>query len=95
MLVTPGKFLKSRLFSTIRESDDLSPRQLGFRVGRSMVNTIQEAIKTVRKTENYSQRSQRVVLALEHAFRVPKYLLKIISDYLCTAPCFMKPSEGS
>lgn len=106
MLDTAGKILekllKMRLISAIADAGDLSPRQYGFRTGRSTIDAIQEVIDAVKNAENHNHHSRRIVLlvtldvknafncakwsdilhALEHNFQVPKYLLRILDDYL-------------
>lgn len=106
MLDTAGKvlekLLKTRLQRAIVAAGDLSPKQYGFRAGRSTVDAIQEVIEAVRRANDHNHHSRRVVLfvtldvknafnsakwsdmmnSLEHTFNVPKYLLRMIDDYL-------------
>ena len=66
MLDTAGKVLekliRSRLAEAIRAAGDLSPRQFGFRAGRSTIDAVMQVVDAVRRAEAHSRRTRRVVL---------------------------------
>lgn len=66
MLDTAGKvlerLLRPRLLAAIAAAGNLSPRQYGFRVGRSTVDAIQEVAEATRRAENHNHHSRRIVL---------------------------------
>ena len=66
MLNTAGKLLerliKPRLTAAIEASGGLSPRQHGFRRGRSTIGAIQDVVNAVADAQNGSQHSTRIVL---------------------------------
>lgn len=66
MLDTAGKvlekMLRSRLTEAIVSAGDLSPQQHGFRPGHSTIDAIQEVVEAVRRAEDHSHWSRRVVL---------------------------------
>lgn len=66
MLDTAGKvlekMLRSRLQSAIENGGGLSPRQYGFRSGRSTMDAIREVTDAVKRAESFNHHSRRVVL---------------------------------
>lgn len=66
MLDTAGKLLerliKHRLKEAVHAAGDLSPRQYGFRSGRSTVDAVLEVADAVRRAESHNHFSRRVVL---------------------------------
>lgn len=66
MLDTAGKLfeklIRSRLDSAVEAAGGLSPRQYGFRRGRSTIDAIEEVKRAVETAENYNHQSRRVVL---------------------------------
>ena len=66
MLDTTGKVLekliRARLTEAIVSAGDLSPQQHGFRSGHSTIDAIQEVVHAVRRAEDHTHWSRRVVL---------------------------------
>ena len=66
MLDTAGKVLekliKGRLTDAVRVAGDLSPRQYGFRSGRSTIDAVSEVMAAVHRAEAYGRTRRRVVL---------------------------------
>lgn len=81
MLDTAGKglekLIRSRLQTAIAAAGDLSPRQYGFRSGRSTVDAIQEVVEAVQRAEDHNHHSRRVVLLVtldvKNAFNSAKW----------------------
>lgn len=118
MLDTAGKVLegliKTRLKTAIKSAGDLSPKQYGFRTGKSTVDAILEVSAAVRRAEDHNHCSRRVVLlvtldvknafnsakwsdmlqALDQTFQTPKYLLRLLDDYLKDRVLLYSTSEG-
>ena len=66
MLDTAGKLfeklIRARLNSAVEAAGDLSPRQYGFRKGRSTIDAIGEVQQAVSRAESHNHYSRRVVL---------------------------------
>lgn len=87
-----------RLLSAIREDGDLSPRQYDFRMRRSIQEIIETVrrdedynqfprrvvflvtldVKSIFNSARWSNKFR----AFEHTFHMPKYLLRVMNDYL-------------
>ncbi|GJQ83619.1 hypothetical protein Trydic_g19943, partial [Trypoxylus dichotomus] len=118
MLDTAGKVLerliRTRLQAVMEDAGGLSPRQYGFRRGRSTADALREVCDAVTRAENHNHYSRRIVLlvtldvrnafnsarwvdilnALEHSFRVPPYLLRMIDDYLGNRSIIYDTNQG-
>lgn len=71
------KLLKSPLLTAIQAAGDLSEPPYGFRRGIYTINAIKEVINAFNSAKWMS-----MIQSLEYKFRVPKYLLRMIEDYL-------------
>lgn len=90
MLDTAGKvlekLLRPRLRAAIEAAGDLSPKQYGFRVGRSTMNAITEVIEAVKRAEDHNHFSRRIVLLVtldvKNAFNCAKWsdMLRALGD---------------
>ncbi|GJQ69997.1 hypothetical protein Trydic_g22499 [Trypoxylus dichotomus] len=118
MLDTPGKVLerliRTRLQAVMEDGGGLSPRQYGFRRGRSTADALREVCEAVTRAEDHNHYSRRIILlvtldvrnvfnsarwvdilnALEHSFRVPPYLLRMIDDYLGNRSIIYNTKQG-
>ncbi|GJQ70535.1 hypothetical protein Trydic_g22938 [Trypoxylus dichotomus] len=118
MLDTAGKvlerFIRTRLQAVMEDAGGLSPRQYGFRRGRSTADALREVCEAVSRAEDHNHYSRRIVLlvtldvrnafnsarwvdilnALEHSFRVPPYLLRMIDDYLGNRSIIYDTKQG-
>ncbi|GJQ70297.1 hypothetical protein Trydic_g22735 [Trypoxylus dichotomus] len=118
MLDTAGKVLerliRTRLQAVMEDAGGLSPRQYGFRRGRSTADALREVCEAVTRAEDHNHYSRRIVLlvtldvrnalnsarwvdilnALEHSFRLPLYLLRMIDDYLGNRSIIYDTKQG-
>lgn len=82
MLDTAGKLLermiKPRLAAAVNNARGLSPRQYGFRPGRSTLGAIQDVVNSVEEARNGSAYTQRIVLLalldIRNAFNSVRWL---------------------
>ncbi|CAK9801085.1 Probable RNA-directed DNA polymerase from transposon BS [Anthophora plagiata] len=86
--------ISSRIQSAIRAAEDLSPRQYGFRAGRSTVNAVQEVIEAVCKAEDHNYHLRRVVLLVtldvKNAFNSAKWCDMLMAlEQALQVPCYL------